>query len=251
MTIPRVTTIPPGYLPNYILPFFMPAESEVKLVHACVWYPMIGERRFNVARESWIQEFGRTGKWLAAWIRHDHTSRNSREIGDDRGVNFVKDIIQHAAGICRNDSDIIVLTNTDNPFVSGITERLIWHASRVPVWGHRMDFPRLTKTLTREEALKGRWYPGLDLFACTRAWWNAHSDEMPDALVGYTGWDSSLYVLMRKYGGEDFGIGVVHEMHVPQWSKLRNSPGQKHNSKVCRPFLLAHGWSKEDVERYA
>lgn len=251
MKIPRVTTIPPGYLPNAALPLL--PDSNVRLVHASALYPMSGDtlRCHYNARASWEREGSRTSKWLTAWLDIKDAERTSSKVGDARNVHFVKDLLDHGAAQCPMDTDIIVLTNTDNSFVSGITERLIWHASRTPVWGHRMDFPKLTRMLTREEALMGIWYPGFDLFAMTRAWWNEHRDEMPDALVGYIGWDSALYVLMAKYGGEDFGVGVVHETHVPNWSKLRNSPGQKWNSKVIRPFLLAHGWSKSDVERYA
>lgn len=228
----------------------------MKLVHVVSLYPMTGDtlRRHNVALASWENEYARTGKWIAAWLDEKDLKRTSKEVGDPRGVAFVRDLVDHAAGRCQDDNDIIVLTNADSCFVVGITETIIRYESTWPGYSHRRDFAKLDRILTMKEAMCGWAYPGNDLFTFPRGWWGAHRDEMPDAIVGSSGWDGCLRLLCKEHGGRDIGITVVHEIHPPFWAKRENRqthPGQLWNAKVCRPFLLAHGWSREDVERYA
>lgn len=225
----------------------------MKLIHVVSLYPMTGDtlRRCRVAQLSWIREFYRTGKWIEAWLDDKDLKRSSKDVGDPRGCPFVKDLISHAAERCQDDNDIIVLTNTDSCFVHGVTERII---ERAPVYSHRREFPRLDRILTKDEAMKGRRYLGNDLFAFARHWWNSHRDEMPDALASYSGWDGCLRLICQKYGGIELDCAVVHESHMPFWAKRENRqthPGQLWNAKVNRPFLLAHGWSQADVERFA
>lgn len=228
---------------NSITPVSLDRLPEKRLFHVYSEFPVNGDtkRRNNFASTTWEREY-RKGAWVPLPLHDSELKRSSRNIGDQRGVPFIKDILNKAADISE-DHDIIVLTNRDTCLATGTTEAIVSTLSCCEgVAAHRYDFHhKLFEHYNPNQAMLGNWYCGFDLFAFTRGWWLKHRDEYPDMLLGTEAWDWIMRELIRKYGGHDIHYGLAfHEFHSSLWYQphFKNSnPAQLHNIRLARQFL--------------
>jgi hypothetical protein len=168
-------------------------------------------------------------------------SRNSRTaLGDARSLPFIRDLVEFGTSKAR-PTDIIVLTNDDTFFCSGLTYLIL---NRVPWCGaafaFRWDFKRLAR-LDRPEIREGRKNMGADLFAFTGKWWLDHGNEYPDMLLGCETWDWIMRELIRLRGGVELFECIFHEKHSAFWAMHRlENVGNRHNRALACAWLHEH-----------
>src|SRR5205823_13637927 len=78
------------------------------------------------------------GQWVSHRVDDSQLSRNSKSLGDPRGVPFVSDLV-NAAAAGAADNDLILLTNDDTCLAPGVGRTLL-NMRPECVWGHRHDF---------------------------------------------------------------------------------------------------------------
>jgi hypothetical protein len=200
--------------------------------------------------------------WEAfSWRYAPHSEpyrRDSREIGDPRGVPYVNDVLEHALKGAPTDA-IIVLTNDDVTLLPGVHADLLAHMARTPALAcSRREIASFAEASTKP-AVQKHTFPGRDLFAF-RAWWlRKHLPQIPLLLLGSNEWDNLFLTLIRKECGtlvkgawnlemavtltdcEMASGNVLHEVHAPFADKPENHNGPHNN---WNRIQFAH-WAKE------
>jgi len=174
--------------------------------------------------------------------------RDSSRIGDDRGLSFIKDIID---SVKAEPDDVIVFTNTDTCLRKGFW----WESRRLskPLHGHRYDFANLSRPLDATEITTGKWYPGSDIFAFAKGWWDSRKADFPDMLIGAEGWDKIMRSLINIYGGDEAFAACYHERHDAAWSRRdmrRNDAANRHNRVLAKRWLQAHALPLDELEYF-
>lgn len=167
--------------------------------------------------------------------------------GEERGVPFVKDVIQVAVQKATRDDDVIVLTNADTSMCRETIQRIMTKLFEEECcFSNRreMDKPQ-PYWLTQEQLLqKGEDSKGTDLFAFKVGWWKRL--EYPDLLIGYEGWDWVMQYSMPATARLKQEV-VYHESHLlPYWYRKRQvSKGNLYNRKLCWEWVK----DKPEVKR--
>ena len=194
-------------------------------------------RRIAVARRTWELE-NQNNRWVDCPFPITKETETALKIGDARDLPCVNDMIDFAAR-GRHHKDIIVLTNSDTCFSTGLTQVLLERvAKKGAVYSHRWDFAKLGRPLTVEEIKKGgRFYPGSDLFAFDIGWWICYRLDIPRMFLGAEWWDCVFRHMVRQTGGGELMHAIYHEKHESFWEKNRGSPANVHNANTCRDFM--------------
>lgn len=211
-------------------------------------------RRIAFARSTWALE-KMTGVWVDLPFEEQHSKRSSAELGDERPVPYLKDVIDHAAANAPG-TDAIAFTNADVCFVPGLTGWILDRMAREGcAFTHRRDFRKLGRTLVSEaEARRGSWYAGSDAFFFTVGWWKKHRDEFPDMLIGREQADEVLRQLVKRHGGGEIRDAIYHEKHPSYWERdgvLQNNRGNQHNRRLARRWFLRTGYAPNDWQWWA
>lgn len=181
--------------------------------------------------------------WLSsAWNHIDFKpTRDGTSIGD-APVPFIRDMIEQA---CREAEprDIICIANADIGFVPGITGEILDACYNFgSCYAQRHDFRRIERLIVNEvECAAGKKYPGADLFAFTKEWWDKRNQFFPDMLLGREAWDMIMRDLIRSTGGIELHNAIYHEMHDSHWLKHRGCAGNEYNKKLASAWLAANG----------
>lgn len=195
--------------------------------------------------------------------RHLSTSsRTSADIGDNRNLPYLKDVLADAATAAR-DEDIIFFTNDDNELHPDLPDYLKFHVSLYGACASfRCEFngppPLNSPAPKRYDTPESAKSSGQDLFAFTKAWLTEHWDEIPDFLIGASEWDWCLTMIIRKeknihttqqnirgpiFPAEiPYGY-VAHELHRPGWidpAVVNASKAQQHNQKLFSEWLAVN-----------
>lgn len=220
-----------------------------KLVHVYSEYKMSDDdqRRADVARESWHNEYEKEKCWQAQPV--DYTVKLPRSsktvLGDDRAVPFVRDMIEYGFTHAESPDDVVVLTNSDVGFSPGMTrdlQRLI--ACKGAAYCYRWDFDRLEAPIQRSEAVSGKFFGGLDLFAFSRTFWMKHREDLPDFVLGSTHWDLVARDWVKKHGGGELYGAIWHELHGSYWKVNPRTMGNMHNINLANLW-----WTTNDTTR--
>lgn len=188
--------------------------------------------RYARAEKTWWQLYGASD----GMIREAHSKvykRTAKDIGDQRDVPFIKDVIE--VGIKRaGPDDAIMLTNADSQIVRDAGDWTVEKLLDVGCcWSARRDMLKIHRTWLSQQEIMDRGEPfiGVDLVAFTAKWWREH--EYPDLLLGYEGWDWTFKFMMGELA--EVPPLVYHEVHQePYWHRHRKmAPGQIHNRKLC------------------
>jgi len=210
-------------------------------------------RRMLIAKQSWIDEAKRSGNWTLSGL-NEHDLQNS--FVDDGHLLYVKDILNATAAKCNAGTDIISFSNADVGCVAGITGQILdcvrehgcAFAHRWDVEGKQIEAPINSES----DVAKLHWYPGTDWFWMSKEWWNKHSDEMPDMIIGREFWDAVLRQIMKKYGTREIFRSVWHEKHASVWEQpgnRENLPGNKHNRFLATQFFVENKSDANDPFR--
>lgn len=245
----------PGHLPEGPNPTaYMP-----KFFHAVERHEdrgIVESERKNWARQSW-EALYRTGMIPCHYTDY---KRTSRDIGCDRNLPYLKDVLAHAMGGAEPD-DCVVWTNDDVILHPLLLDALRTH---VGIWGActamRTDFrhePCPPLSLSPEElASKGERHMGRDLFAAKKSWLEKYWNELPDFVLGAEQFDLCLAAFVRSKVGHkltrqnmdqvctpaELPHGyVLHQWHRSVWAELPpNRPSAVHNRKLFRDWAAVN-----------
>lgn len=229
----------------------MANREPFKLVHV---YSVNGsandetKRREAVARQSWDEEIAWSKRWMELPIAESENPRDARALGDPKPMPFARDLINTAAAQCEL-ADAIVISNSDVGISPGITGWLIEElAQHGAAFTHRWDFPKpvIAPFNSEQRVCEGRWYPGSDLFAFTKQWWQKWGPRLPDVIMGREAVDLCLRHLIKIGGGTEVPGAVWHEKHPTLWESSehqRTLAGNVHNRELATVFLREIGGS--------
>lgn len=205
------------------------------------------QRRIGFAQETWSQEY-RTVRWDADLSTPE---RSALEVGDEKPVAFLRDIIEGCVKAADFPDDIVAITNADVSFIPGLTGYVLEACRRFgAAFTHRWDFDRLETPLINEAQLKcGKWYPGSDAFFFTVEWWMKHGHELPDMIMGREKNDEVFRQLIKRFGGVEIPACIYHEKHNSYWERPENfetNAGNRHNRKLAEAWFERTGYSPDD-----
>lgn len=151
-----------------------------------------------------IDEFGsgsRQKKAKASWkgmrdMAFGRQERGSKEIGDDRDLPFLKDMLQRAI-LFSATNDIIIWTNDDVQIIS-----------LKPILERAMVFGACC---TRREA----GHIGRELFAFRAGWIASHLDSMPDVILAAPWFDLAITAWLRSLVGIVSTMENLHDDRFP------------------------------------
>jgi hypothetical protein len=199
-------------------------RKQASPMHVFSNYPMTGDanKRYLVARETWAgRTRGITDSQLVRWLA---------------GMPYIKDIIRQATIVAQKD-DIIILHNSDICFYDGaiarIEESVRTHGS---AYALRHDYdgdPRIIKNPGGH-----RIYPGSDMFAFTKKWWQDNQSSFPDMVIGREAWDKIMRTMIQHLKGVEVPDSIYHFKHKSHWITHRmTDKGNVHNRKLAREWL--------------
>lgn len=220
--------------------------------------PLHEQARVGIAQLSWDAIYERGVIPCHYW----HYKRTAREIGEERPLPFLKDVLQHGMDQA-SDDDIIMWTNDDNWLHPKLPDMVLFHAS---IWGavcsHRCEF--ISSRL--EPGHPPEWYAkksnimhyGRDLFAATKSWLLRNWDDMPDFILGCSEFDLWMAAKLRF----DYGLDISHKSmptqlfpsemprgyishtyHPPKWNSpnyVNDAAGQKWNRRLFAEWTKKH-----------
>lgn len=166
------------------------------------------------------------------WLKARHLAfkaiRTSKSIGDTKNVPFVRDMIEKA--FQTGSEGIAVLTNNDIAFDRRLQGAIVDACKKYGCyWAYRT------------ERYGGPTDNGADVFAMTRHWWKVHQHLLPDFLLGYWHWDSTLNRIMIWSGCHEQARLYYHVPHVSTDSTQRTKDkGTKHNEDLAWKWLAQH-----------
>jgi hypothetical protein len=216
------------------------------------------ESRVSRAFMSWVRLY-QTGRMIPCHV-WDYP-RDSRQIGDERGLPLLKDILAEGLTKAGRD-DVIVWTNDDSILHPGILPALSALLRAVDACGSmRLNFdpgsvPPLNSKLS-DVVAQGKPDLGRDLFAFRKSWLVRQWPLIPDMFLGELEFDLVLTALIRKHIGitsDRLNIlepcdacelprgYVLHERHSPAWVRPANaqSPAKLHNQQMAVKFYSQH-----------
>ena len=193
---------------------FQATRKTFHLVNTHVSNSGNDHHRSEFAKRTWGKLYNKG--WIPCHIPDHELKRSSKDIGDTRQMPYIRDLIDRACFFAE-PQDVIVITNNDTCIVNSALDDLKAPINR---WGcaycYRYDFHRIDRELTKEEALKGTWYCGNDLFAFTKAWWLKWESKYPDMLLGCEAWDYIMRQMMiMSVGSEACSLNglIYHQKH--------------------------------------
>jgi hypothetical protein len=190
------------------------------------------KRRNDVAKQTW-DKIG----WVDCGLDDNCFVRTAAEMVPDetKRIPMIKDMLRLAC-VGRDDSDVLILTNTDTCVATNVLQRI---QGTLPAYAYRNDFKRLDKPMADEEISKGNKYAGCDFFAMRAGWWRKNHELFPDMILGRHSWDRVLRELYKLAGGREIENLIYHERHPSGWEDPRNLNRDSSNLRNC---LLARDW---------
>ena len=249
-------------LPCYVATRSVWLDSSPRIYHTLSRYHITNaeaRERFRIATESWeLAYFRGIVSPVSIW----NLPRNSWAIGDLRQTHFIKDVLRAGMERASRSDDIICLTNDDT-----VINQYWWYNAYTAlktmgaVCSFRRDMP-VGFDLNVEDypnEMHGIQQYGRDAFAFRKDWLKDHIDEIPDYVIGYGDWDSTLAMLIRLTHGQkstrdEFLIEqptselptkfVYHHCHSAYWDTAGpNNPGNAHNRRLTNKFFSDRlGW---------
>jgi hypothetical protein len=166
--------------------------------------------------------------------------RSSAEMVPDetKRIPMIKDMLRLAC-VGRDDSDVLLLTNTDTCIASNVLEKIV---GVLPAYAYRKDFKRLDAPIKDKDISKGDKYAGCDFFAIRVGWWRKNHALFPDMILGRHSWDRIMRELIKSAGGREIENIIYHERHPSGWEDPRNINRDPSNLRNCK---LAREWLQE------
>jgi hypothetical protein len=166
---------------------------------------------------------------------------------ETKRIPMIKDMLRLAC-VGRDDSDVLLLTNTDTCIASNVLEKIV---GVLPAYAYRKDFKRLDAPIKDKDISKGDNYAGCDFFAIRVGWWRKNHALFPDMILGREGWDKILRELIKLSGGRELENCIYHEKHHSFWENSHNinkDPSNLRNRLLARNWLIERNIPLEELE---
>jgi hypothetical protein len=166
---------------------------------------------------------------------------------ETKRIPMIKDMLRLAC-VGRDDSDVLVLTNTDTCVATNLLQRI---QGTLPAYAYRNDFTRLDSPISDDEIANGHKYAGCDLFVIRVGWWRKNHELFPDMILGREGWDKILRELIKLSGGRELKSCIYHERHSSFWENphnLNRDPSNLRNRLLARNWLIERNMPLEELE---
>lgn len=204
------------------------------------------------AEETWRHEAALWGAWVDLPLTDADFARNGTVCGD-KPLPFVNDMLAKAAERAQEPDDILLITNADINLLGGISKELAEKcAKHGGCYAHRWDLPVKAKQRPANKGQFSRliWYPGSDLFAMTRAFWEKIRQDFPPMLLGREAWDWVLRELVKENGGTEIHQVIYHQTHAAPWKAHRAlNPGNQWNRGFARKWLSLRGIPLKEIAK--
>jgi len=191
------------------------------------------EKRRNALAEKTWKGIG----WVDLGLDDNCFVRSSAEVIPDekRRIPMIKDMLRLAC-LGRDDTDVLVMTNTDTCVASNFIQRL---EGTLPAYAYRHDFKRLDEPLSYDRISAGAKYAGCDLFAMRVGWWRRNHHLFPDMVLGRHSWDRIMRELFNLSQGREIENLIYHEWHPSFWEGdgLHRDPSNLRNCRLAREWL--------------
>jgi hypothetical protein len=190
-------------------------------------------RRFSFAAKTWRHLYD--NGVIPAPVALEELSRSSKDVGDERELPFIKDMIELC--IERHNPDIIIFTNSDICFTSDIARKIDEKISSCGLcFSQRFNFDFIDKEIAPENLATGsRALHGYDLFVFSPSWYESVKYLIPDYILGGDVWDMNMGALMyiKDQNSELEGV-IYHENHpYPECSEHAYlNKGRLHNLSI-------------------
>lgn len=206
--------------------------------------PDVDKKRVANAKLSWHRAELADRNWRSIPIWPDFTSR---QIGDERSVPYINDLLDHACNI--PDDDIVVWTNLDVCLCMDAPEIIRRKLSNGDCcFARRVDVEDGRKVLMRLDLHHREVHGGTDLFAFRAGWWKKNRHLMPKMFLACEAFDFVLrrIMLAQRPKAEITPTILYHEVHEAFWAKGKNlveNPAQRHNRKIAVAWCMENGWT--------
>lgn len=163
-----------------------------------------------------------------------HFARSARDIGDEKALPYLQDILAPARELA-GDDDVIVWTNDDVTLDPRIVS---WAGGNAGAYG--------AATMRRDEP----GHCGRELFAFTKRW--LVETKLPDFLIGTHQFDLAVAAIVRHRRGiwsnlRNIGTDfypcdtserfALHEPHKNEWESRTEHPSGRHNAALFSDWL--------------
>lgn len=231
-------------------------EATVRIVHVVERHTPV-DTRVQRAVDSWEQIQGDDCETIHCW----KYPRSSQDIGDNRALPYLKDLLRVGMERCR-DNDIVLFTNGDNLLHRDLPDLLRKTLDVIPaVCSFRLNIVDPPNMNWKPESLVklGKADFGRDLFAFKKWWLVKHWDNIPDMFVGEWEWDLIMTLLIRRENGvtvakkDELNYGnakseiplgyVLHEVHERKWmsKEALRMPAKWHNQQQAKAWYERNG----------
>lgn len=187
--------------------------------------------------------------------------RDATSIGEKTPTPFLRDVLSRALSDATSKNDLIVLTNDDT-----IVNQYWWFAaldasrSRGAACSFRRNIAPadLVNCWLYPDKPIGTRHCGRDAFFFTQDWLKAHLAEIPDYIMGFCDWDSTLAMLIRLSHGHKSTAAefseehpaselesrfIYHIDHSARWAQSFNQRGNQHSRALTTEWFNKHlGW---------
>lgn len=228
-----------------------PIGKPATMVHVVEMHKQRSEEaraRVERAFRSWETLYADGCQPCHLW--EDDYPRDSRAIGDDRRLPYLKDVLAAGLGL----ADIVVLTNDDTFLIPGLAAKIreaLRDRECVSSFRGNIDLPAVG-----DAPVPGvKTDLGRDLFAFRDEWLCANWERISDMLLGEVEWDMVLAAMVRLANGEPFTLSnrgkpmpksellvgwVLHERHQPGW-KGEPRLGRGYNRRLAAKWFVENG----------
>jgi hypothetical protein len=163
-------------------------------------------------------------------------------------IPMIKDMLRLGC-LGRDDSDVLLFTNTDTCIASNVLERIV---GTLPAYAFRNDFEKLEVPVAPNEIDVGYKYQGCDFFAMRVGWWRRNHHLFPDMILGRHSWDRIMREMFKLFQGREIPNLIYHERHPSAWESptaLSYDPSNLRNCKLAREWLLERKIPLLEIER--
>lgn len=219
-------------------------QNIIHVYQRTPWATGEEKRRNEVAAKSW-EGIG----WVDCGLDDNCFVRTAAEMVSDetKRIPMIKDMLRLAC-VGRDDSDVLILTNTDTCIATNVIQRI---QGILPAYAYRNDFKFLKKPISHLDIATGEKYAGCDFFAMRVGWWRKNHELFPDMILGRHSWDRVLRELYKLAGGREIENLIYHERHPSGWEDQRNlnrDPSNLRNCLLARDWLHKRNMPLEEIE---
>lgn len=212
----------------------------MKIFHVAPWMQTTDPRVLR-ARDTWKVLYDDYG-WVMT--KPDYGLLSSIEIGDERRLFLMRDLLDVAFLYSHDESDVLVMTCDDvilHPCLDAQVRQLSQRCGLFT--GHRIDCDKYEERLSSSDLVIENI--GRVLIGCRAEWWQYHGTLLPDCYCGTSRSDLCIAALARKLAGstwtkETSGVHdpscellpgcIYHERHKRTWDETM--PADKHDAEI-------------------